>query len=261
MNNKPSFMDFIYHNHKGIIMGRGDRYYLEKKPKYAIFFMVIYIVLSILCFLIIPLLTVYQVTWPNYRLDFLVVFLCASTFIYYILYKRTEFELIEVHDISKNDLILLRRIRRILSVIATAFFTLCLIFALCNSCTAMYLRYLIGTPPVISSLSINDYHGYYKPDELPNTEESVVYYKDDNDDGIVSVSLQTVNLPDSICVLLNGQSVPIEYPILYYSWIWQPQTFERSCQFFFDIKDLPDISILEISSGSFSRQWTIKRAD
>ncbi len=260
MSNKPTFKEYIFINRDYVIKSSDGHYYFQKKRchlmiKIAALFL-IYVLLS---FGVNKLFSSYNL-WENVRLDILLLIELIAYFVLRLQYRRSTFE--NVDDTFDDPTIFATQPKTLTKnkfIFSMIFCFVITMFVLLNSFSAMFIRSLFEKPHNITDMRVNfTVTDNVKSIEISDCENLTVLSIPDKKVNSIVIHVNISGSPSSYQFKLNGVLMPEIDCTKLNSYIWDEEVFKQFCRGSYDIENLPDNSVLEISSGSFSRQWTIK---
>ena len=197
--------------------------------------------------------------WYNVSIDLMLYEPLRSYIKKRLEYKYCRFKRIEESNEEYDDSIeWLQKRTKGDRIQLRVFISLAIAFGIAISFTALSIRSLFENQHNISNMRISySVVGNSEEFRITDCENLSELSFPDQVTGI-DIDTDISGSPSSYQFKLNGRLLPNIHSYKQLSAIWDEEIFPQNYFGSLPMKDLHDNSVLEISSGSFSRQWTIK---
>ncbi len=259
MDNQPTLKEYLNSKRDDVIMSEIGSFFFVK-PNSSKLFKALKTALSLLFIILMPLLITLDGAWPNISFDMAILWPLLLRALSKLEYANSSFDSIDDDDEEHQEVIdWLRSHAYRKHVVFKLLIGLGIIFCIANSFAFLYIRSMVDNQCTVSDINISffnsngdtaiDFEDFEKYSEviIPDTTISDIY-----------INTKITGKPDTFKFKLNGQISSDIHCNKNISFIWDEEIFPQYYFGFINVSDLPDNSVLEISSGSFSRQWTIK---
>ena len=257
MNNQPTLKEYILYSSDNVVMGRGEQFFLMKLSK-SLVYKILKALLYIFFGMAIPLAS--HISWYNFSFDMFVLWQLMLLIFKKFEYQRSNYEIIKSNDVEYHKDIswLLTRKKRDI-IVPKLFLGVILVFLIANSFTALYIRSLCENQFNLYNMNLSVSGDDDKEVRIMDCEELSELHFSDQPVTHLYLNVKMSGKPISFHFKLNGHPITdLVYNERYIGWIWSEYVFEQYYFISYDVNSLPNNSVLEISSGSFSRQWNIK---
>lgn len=259
MKSKPTFKEFLFINQEAIIKSSDGHYYVRNQKHHftlgRVASFLISFIISLGSYLFISRLNL----WRNVSFDIILIIILICYFILRLQYRRSKYDLV---DNIVDDTEILTDSHKTLTtkkfIIFMIVFSAVTLFALLNSFSFLCIRSLFEKPN-ISDMSVH-FTAAENPKDIrfadcENLEELSVANTEVTD---IAVLIDISGTPSTYQFKLNGRLLPDSHCYKHKSYIWDDIIFKQHFSGSFEVDNLPNNSVLEMCSGSYSRQWVMK---
>ncbi len=257
MDNQPTLKEYLHSYHGGVIMSHDGSFYSMEKQTSRMYDILSTAISILLYVALISLL--WTTLWYNVSIDLMLYEPLRSYIKKRLEYKYCRFKRIEESNEEYDDSIeWLQKRTKGDRIQLRVFISLAIAFGIAISFTALSIRSLFENQHNISNMRISySVVGNSEEFRITDCENLSELSFPDQVTGI-DIDTDISGSPSSYQFKLNGRLLPNIHSYKQLSAIWDEEIFPQNYFGSLPMKDLHDNSVLEISSGSFSRQWTIK---
>lgn len=258
MKSKPTFKEFLFINQEAIIKNSDGHYYVRNQKHHfklgRVASFLISLIISFGSYLFISRLNL----WRNVSFDIILIIILICYFILRLQYRRAIYNIVDdgIDDPELSSVPPKRLTKRTFIIYVIILGTLTL-FCFISSFSFCCIRSLFEKPS-ISNMSVHFTVAENPKDirfvDCENLAELSVANTEVTD---IAVLIDISGTPSTYQFKLNGRLLPDIHCYKHKSYIWDDIIFKQQYSGSFEVDNLPNNSILEMCSGSYSRQWVI----